>query len=78
MLVVILLHLQIATPIKAPSAIPSPLTRVMPKELTVEEIKGIIKHFGEAALRAKQAGYDVIEVIGSAGLFNQPILLTGH
>lgn len=59
-------------PIKAPSAIPSPLTRVMPKELTVEEIKGIIKHFGEAALRAKQAGYDVIEVIGSAGyLINQ-------
>ncbi|NLB89493.1 MAG: FAD-dependent oxidoreductase [Syntrophomonadaceae bacterium] len=58
--------------IKAPSAIPSPLNRQVPHELTIEEIKEIIKHFGEAALRAKKAGYDVIEVIGSAGyLINQ-------
>lgn len=58
--------------IKAPSAIPSPLSKQMPDELTVEEIKDIIKHFGQGALRAKKAGYDVIEVIGSAGyLINQ-------
>lgn len=58
--------------IKAPSPIMSPLTRQIPHELTIDEIHTIIKYFGQAALRAKQAGYDVIEVISSAGyLINQ-------
>lgn len=59
-------------PIKAPSAIPSPISKQMPKELTIPEIKTIINNFGQAALRAKKAGYEVIEVIASAGyLINQ-------
>lgn len=58
--------------VKAPSSIMSPLTRQVPRELTIDEIHTIIKYFGQAALRAKQAGYDVIEVISSAGyLINQ-------
>ncbi len=58
--------------IKAPSPLPSPLSRHTPKELTIPEIKEIIASFGQAALRAKKAGYDLIEVIGSAGyLINQ-------
>ncbi len=58
--------------IKAPSAIMSPLSRQMPRELSIPEIHEIIQLFGQAALRAQQAGYDVIEVISSAGyLINQ-------
>lgn len=56
----------------APSAVPSGLTRQIPRELTVEEIQQLIKQFGQAAVRAQQAGYDVIEIISSAGyLINQ-------
>ncbi|HZJ84560.1 MAG TPA: NAD(P)/FAD-dependent oxidoreductase, partial [Syntrophomonadaceae bacterium] len=58
--------------VKAPSPLPSPLSRHTPKELTIPEIREIIISFGQAALRAKEAGYDLIEVIGSAGyLINQ-------
>jgi 2,4-dienoyl-CoA reductase (NADPH2) len=56
----------------APSPIPSTLTRVMPKELTKEEIDGIVKAFGDATARCVKAGFDAVEVIGSAGyLINQ-------
>ncbi len=58
--------------VKSPSPLPSPLSRHTPKELTIPEIREIIISFGQAALRAKEAGYDLIEVIGSAGyLINQ-------
>jgi 2,4-dienoyl-CoA reductase (NADPH2) len=33
-----------------------------PRESTLYECKEIIKHFGEAALRAKKAGFDAVEV----------------
>jgi 2,4-dienoyl-CoA reductase (NADPH2) len=51
----------------APSAVPSRLTRVTPRELTKPEIAGIVKSYGDAAGRAAKAGFDVVEVIGSAG-----------
>lgn len=51
----------------APSAIPSKLTRQVPKEMTVEEIKGKVNAFAQAAVRAQKAGFDAVEVIGSAG-----------
>ena len=51
----------------APSSIPSKLTHVMPRELTKEEIAEIIKSFGDATERAVKAGFDAVEVIGSAG-----------
>lgn len=38
-----------------------------PRALTVEEIKEIVTAFGEAARRAREAGYDCVEVIASAG-----------
>lgn len=43
----------------APSAIPHPVTgQVVPKELTSEEIVGIIRDFGKAARRVIDAGFD--------------------
>ncbi len=51
----------------APSSIPCPWKREIPKELTIEEIKQIIEDFGDCALRAKKAGFDGIEVHGGHG-----------
>ncbi|MDH5816329.1 MAG: FAD-dependent oxidoreductase [Candidatus Nezhaarchaeota archaeon] len=52
----------------APSPIPPPIfTRKVPKELTKEEILKIEEEFADAALRAKKAGFDAVELIGSAG-----------
>ena len=56
----------------APSAVPSGLTGHTPREMTVEDIEQCIADFGEAAIRGKKAGYDLVEVINSAGyLINQ-------
>lgn len=51
----------------APSAIPSTMTRETPREMTVEDIERVIGDFASAARRAKEAGYDLVEVIASAG-----------
>lgn len=52
----------------APSPIPPPIfTRKVPKELTKEEILKIEEEFADAALRAKKAEFDAVELIGSAG-----------
>jgi 2,4-dienoyl-CoA reductase-like NADH-dependent reductase (Old Yellow Enzyme family)/thioredoxin reductase len=39
----------------------------LPEELTTEEIKDIIEAFGNAAVRAKSAGFDMVEVHGAHG-----------
>jgi len=51
----------------APSAIASRLTRETPREMTLEDIETVIDSFGEAARRAKEAGFDAVEAIASAG-----------
>ena len=51
----------------APSAITSQLTRETPREMTLRDIKDTIENFAAAALRAKQAGFDAVEIIASAG-----------
>lgn len=51
----------------APSAVRSRLTGETPRELTRGEIEAIIESFASAAGRAVGWGYDVVEVIGSAG-----------
>lgn len=51
----------------APSAVASRLTGHTPRELDTHEVYKIISSFGDAASRAKEAGYEVIEVIMSAG-----------
>ena len=51
----------------APSPVFSPLTREMPRELSTDEVYQVIASFGQAARRAREAGFDLVEVIGSAG-----------
>lgn len=51
----------------APSAIPCPVVGIMPRALTTGEVKGIVKQFGQAAFRAKQAGFDGVEIHGAHG-----------
>ncbi len=54
------------TPI-APSEVYSGYSRATPKEMTVEEIKTVQKQWAEAAVRAKKAGFDLVEILASAG-----------
>lgn len=56
----------------APSAVYEPVYKVMPRELTQEEIWEIIESFGKAARRAKEAGFDGVQIHGAHGyLVNQ-------
>ncbi|WP_283125073.1 NAD(P)/FAD-dependent oxidoreductase [Angelakisella massiliensis] len=60
-------------PMRAPSAIPWPKlwnqygVQAVPKELTIEEIQDIVHAFGDAALRAKTAGFELVEIHGAHG-----------
>jgi len=51
----------------APSAIACKFVGVMPRELTLAEIEEIQDAFAEAARRAKQAGFDGVELHGTHG-----------
>lgn len=51
----------------APSAIASKFTKETPRELTIDEIKSIIKKFAEAAERVKKAGFDAVEILSGTG-----------
>ncbi|MEN2986199.1 MAG: NADH:flavin oxidoreductase [Thermodesulfovibrionaceae bacterium] len=56
----------------APSAVYEPVFKVMPRELTNEEIWELIESFGKAAKRAKEAGFDGVQLHGAHGyLINQ-------
>ncbi|KAL7799103.1 hypothetical protein V8C37DRAFT_366578 [Trichoderma ceciliae] len=50
-----------------PSAIPFYQDYALPKELTKEEIRGLVGKFAETAKRAVEAGFDVIEIHGAHG-----------
>ncbi|KHL97044.1 NADH:flavin oxidoreductase [Paenibacillus sp. IHB B 3415] len=51
----------------APSAIPDPWNRDLPREATINDIHEIISDFGDTALRAKKAGFDGIELHAGHG-----------
>ena len=52
----------------APSAIPDPYhNQEIPHEMTIEEIHKTVADFGDAALRAKKAGFDGVELHGAHG-----------
>lgn len=53
--------------ILAPSPIPFDETSKTPKEMSVEDIQNTVLAFKEGALRAKQAGFDIIEIHGAHG-----------
>jgi 2,4-dienoyl-CoA reductase-like NADH-dependent reductase (Old Yellow Enzyme family) len=51
----------------APSPIPCPVMQEMPRELSVEEIWALVGKFGDAARRAREAGFDAVEVHAAHG-----------
>jgi 2,4-dienoyl-CoA reductase-like NADH-dependent reductase (Old Yellow Enzyme family) len=64
----------------APSAVPFNSESKTPRELTIEEVKGMVEKFRMGVRRAVQAGFDVIELHGAHGYlihqFHSP--LTNH
>ncbi len=56
----------------APSALPCPVCGEEPREMNVDEIRGTVAAFGHAARRAREAGFDAVEIHGTHGyLVNQ-------
>lgn len=51
----------------SPSAVYSSYSHDTPREITVEEIHQLIRDWAAGAVRAKAAGFDAVEIIGSAG-----------
>jgi len=50
-----------------PSAVMNTLLRVVPRQLTVEEIGFIIDQYAKAAARAERAGFDMVEIMAGGG-----------
>lgn len=46
----------------SPSGIPDPVRKDPARMISVEEIRELVKHYASAALRAKKAGFDGIEI----------------
>lgn len=51
----------------APSAVFSKYSKATPREMSLEDITGVQKAFADAAARAREAGFEGVEIIGSAG-----------
>jgi 2,4-dienoyl-CoA reductase (NADPH2) len=60
----------------APSAIKSPISPFAPRALTSDEVEQHLNDFTAAAQRAREAGYDGVEVMGSEGYFLNQFLVT--
>jgi len=60
----------------APSAVKSPISPFAPKELDAAGIEKQIADMVTAASRAREAGYDGVEVMGSEGYFLNQFLVT--
>ena len=54
-------------PVVAPSPIPDPIWRQEPRELTIEDIQKLVEEFAQGARRAKEAGFDAVELHGAHG-----------
>jgi len=59
----------------APSPIASPINPREPRAMTEADIENTIEDFVSCAVRAREAGYDGVEVIGSAGYLLSTFLL---
>ena len=51
----------------APSAVRSGFTREIPREMTLQDMEQLIEKWAAAALRAREAGFDLVEILCSAG-----------
>jgi 2,4-dienoyl-CoA reductase-like NADH-dependent reductase (Old Yellow Enzyme family) len=61
-------------PILAPSPIPCPLRREVPKGMELEDIHEIVHAFGQAARRLKEAHFDGVELQGAHGYLLQQFM----
>ncbi len=59
----------------APSAVKSPISPFVPAELDEDGIEKQISDIATAAVRAREAGYDGVEVMGSEGYFLNQFLV---
>lgn len=50
-----------------PSPVSCPSTKIVPKELSTQEVYDLIEDFGDGALRAVKAGFDAVEIHGAHG-----------
>lgn len=50
-----------------PSPLSCPSTKIVPKELSTQEVYDLIEDFGDGALRAVKAGFDAVEIHGAHG-----------
>jgi 2,4-dienoyl-CoA reductase-like NADH-dependent reductase (Old Yellow Enzyme family) len=55
--------------ILGPSAVENRVTKLMPKEASSSDIERIVSMFGDAAARAKAAGFDGVQIHGAHGYF---------
>ncbi|MEM1439191.1 MAG: NADPH-dependent 2,4-dienoyl-CoA reductase [Pseudomonadota bacterium] len=60
----------------APSRIRSPITPFTPRELSTAGVEKQINAFVSCAARAREAGYDGVEIMGSEGYFINEFLVT--
>jgi 2,4-dienoyl-CoA reductase (NADPH2) len=60
----------------APSAVKSPISPFAPRELDEDGIEKQIADIATAAARARDAGYDGVEIMGSEGYFLNQFLVT--
>ncbi len=51
----------------SPSPVRSTLTGEIPREMTKEDIRNVIRRYAEAARRAGEAGMDAVEILGAGG-----------
>ncbi|MBW1899231.1 MAG: NADH:flavin oxidoreductase, partial [Deltaproteobacteria bacterium] len=51
----------------APSAVPVTNTNIVPREMTIEEIKKMVEHFAQSIRRVKEAGFDAVQLHGGHG-----------
>ena len=60
----------------APSPIPLDDAHALPRELSEREVEGLIRAYGDAAGRVKEAGFDAVQIHGAHGYlinsFNSP------
>jgi 2,4-dienoyl-CoA reductase-like NADH-dependent reductase (Old Yellow Enzyme family)/thioredoxin reductase len=54
-------------PLVAPSPVPDPIWRQTPRELTIQDIERLVESFAQGARRAKDAGFDTVEIHGGHG-----------
>jgi 2,4-dienoyl-CoA reductase-like NADH-dependent reductase (Old Yellow Enzyme family) len=55
-----------STPI-APSAVPLENSDIVPREMTIDEIKEMVEKFAQACRRVKEAGFDAVQLHGGHG-----------